>query len=87
MAQKQITGIGQLVPTRATGVKYGVHYGIVLLAEIKQHGRALLPARRGKVSLRSATAKQIPDGNYFLHIEDGRVFQVKCIEGKWQYQA
>jgi hypothetical protein len=28
---KQITGVGQLVPIRATGVKYGVHYGIVLL--------------------------------------------------------
>jgi hypothetical protein len=87
MTQKEISGIGQLVPTRATGVKYGVQYGIVLLAEIKQHGRALPPARWGKVSLRCATAKQLPDGNYFLHIEDGRIFQVKCIEGQWQYQA
>jgi hypothetical protein len=87
MAQKKITGIGQLVPARATGVKYGVHYGMALLGEIKQHGRAMPPARWGKLSLRSASTQQIPDGNYFLHIDDGRVFQVKCVEGQWQYQG
>ena len=87
MAQKEITGIGQLVPTRATGVKYGVHYEIVPLDEIKQHGRGMPPARWGKLSVRSTGTQQIPDGNYFLHIDDGRVFQVKCIEGRWQYQA
>ena len=87
MAQKKITGIGQLVPTRATGVKYGVHYGIVPLGEIKRYGKGMPPTRWGKLSLRSASTQQIPDGNYFLHIDDGRVFQVKCIQGQWQYQA
>ena len=87
MAQKEITGIGQMVPTRTTGVKYAVYYGMVLLDEVKQHGRAMPPTRWDKLSVRSASTQQIPDGNYFLHIDDGRVFQVKCIEGQWQYQA
>jgi hypothetical protein len=87
MPKKEITGIGQLVPTRATGVKYGVHYGLVPLGEIKQHGRGMPVARWEKLSVRSASTQQIPDGNYFLHIDDGRAFQVKCIEGHWQYQA
>jgi hypothetical protein len=63
MSKKGITGIGQSVPTRATGVKYGVHYGIIPLGEIKQHGRGMPAARWGKLSVRSASTQQIPDGN------------------------
>jgi hypothetical protein len=87
MPKKELTGIGQLVPTRATGLKYGVHYGIVPLDEIKQHGRGMPPARWEKLSVRSASTQHIPDGTYFLHIDDGRVFQVKCIEGQCHYRA
>jgi hypothetical protein len=87
MSKKNLNGSGRLVPTRPTGVEYKVHYGIHLVAELRQHGRGLRPTRWEKCSLRSASAQRIPDGSYFLHADDGRVHQLKSVDGQWQYLA
>lgn len=84
MSQKKIKGHGRLVPTRPTGLEYQVHYGIELSGEKQQHGRGMRPTRWAKCSLRPTTARQIPDGTYFLHAEDGRVHQLKSDGGTWQ---
>jgi hypothetical protein len=87
MSQKKIQGRGRLVPARATGVQYEVRYGIHAVGEMRQHGRGLSPMRWEKCSLRPASAQRIPDGEYFLHAEDGRVHQLKSVDGKWHFLA
>ena len=87
MAEKPTEGLGRLVPTLATGVRYEVRYGIHVVAEIKQHGRGMAPARWTKCSLSPANAHRIPEGSYFLHTDEGRVHQVKSIDGQWHYLA
>ena len=87
MAEKQIKGLGRLVPTRVTGVRYEVYYGIPPVGEMKHHGRRMAPTRWDKCSLRSVNAQQIPDGSYFLHTDEGRVHQVKSAHGQWQCLA
>ena len=57
-----------------------------VVGEIKRHGRGMGPTRWAKSSLRSANSQRIPDGTYFLHTDDGKVHQVKCIHGQWVYQ-
>jgi hypothetical protein len=37
--------------------------------------------------LRAAHHHPIPDGSYFLHADDGRVHQLKSVDGQWQYLA
>ncbi|MGB0034424.1 MAG: hypothetical protein WBP79_03005 [Candidatus Acidiferrales bacterium] len=76
-----------MVPTRPTGVVYQVQYGIHVVGELKQHGRGPRPTRWEKCSLRSASAQRIPDGSYFLHADDGRVHQLKSVDGRWQFLA
>src|SRR6202020_243305 len=76
MSQKR-KGSGRLVPTRPTGVEYRVNYGLHLVVEVKQHGRGIRPARWARCSVKSANANRIPEGNYFLHADEGGVFQVK----------
>ena len=87
MSLEKEKGRGRLIPTRPTGVQYQVEYTIKLSVEIRQHGRA--PAattmRWMKCSVRSPHAHFIPDGSYFLHSDDGRVRQLKSIDGEWQY--
>ena len=85
MSLKQSSGLGRLVPTRPTGLEYEVQYGIRSLEEVQQHGRGLQPVRWVKCSLRSAHAQRIPDGSYFLRTEDGRVHQLKSVDGEWCY--
>jgi len=85
MAQKQTEGLGRLVPTRATGVEYEVRHGIHVVGEIKKYGRGTVPTRWAKCSLRPANAHRIPEGSYFLHTDEGKVHQVKCIDGQWHY--
>jgi hypothetical protein len=87
MSQKKLTGSGRLVPTRPTGVEYQVHYGIQIVEERQQHGRGMRPTRWEKCSLKPASARQIPDGTYFLHADDGRVHQLKSTGGTWEYLA
>jgi hypothetical protein len=87
MSRKLLNGQGRLVPTRPTGVEYQVKYGIHLVGEIKQHGRGMRPTRWEKCSLRPAHSQRIPDGSYFLHADDGRVHQLKSVDGEWQCLA
>ena len=87
MADKQNKGLGYIIPTLITGLKYAVHYGMPVVGEIKRHGRGMIPARWTKCSLRSANDRHIPEGTYFLHTEDGKVHHVKCESGQWQCLA
>ena len=80
-------GSGRLVPTRPTGVEYRVNYGIHVIPEPRQHGRGPRPIRWARCSVRSASAHRIPDGSYFLHADEGGVFQVKSTGRIWQYLA
>jgi hypothetical protein len=85
--KKELNGTGRLVPTRPTGVQYQVRFGIVEVREPRQHGRGMRPTRWEKCELRSISAQRIPDGTYFLHSDDGRVHQLKSVDGEWQYLA
>ena len=88
MAEK-LKGEGRLVPTRPTGVEYRVVYGIELVPEVRQHGvpPAVAKSRWAKCQVKSQHARQIPDGTYFLHADEGRVHQLKSKDGKWEYLA
>jgi len=89
MSKEKLKGEGRLVPTRATGVEYRVQYGIELVPEVRQHGVSQGPAksRWTRCSVKSTHARQIPDGTYFLHADEGRVHQLKAKDGKWEYLA
>ncbi len=85
MTLKKLKGHGRLVPTRPTGIEYQVGYGIHVVGEKLQHGRGFRPTRWAKCSLRFA--QRIPDGSYFLYADDGRVHQLKSVDGEWHYLA
>lgn len=85
--KRKIQGSGRLVPTRPTGVEYRVVYGMHSGPEVKQHGRAAPPLQWTKCSVRSAHAQRIPEGQYFLHADEGGVFQVKYSGNSWEYLA
>jgi hypothetical protein len=80
-------GTGRLVPTRPTGVQYRVKYGIHIVDTGNQHGRGVRPTRWAKCSVRPAGTGRIPQGDYFLHADEGGVFQLKCTGNVWQYLA
>jgi len=86
---EKLKGEGRLVPTRPTGVEYRVVYGIELVPEVRQHGvpPAVAKTRWAKCQVKSQHARQIPDGTYFLHADEGRVHQWKSKDGKWEYLA
>jgi hypothetical protein len=75
------------VPTRPTGVEYRVQYGMHIVPAPKQHGRGAPPLRWAKCSVRSLQAHRIPEGQYFLHADEGGVFQVKFTGNSWEYLA
>jgi hypothetical protein len=83
MSQSKIKGRGRLVPTRPTGIEYQVQYGIDTPPEIRQHGRGMRATRWAKCYVRPFHARSIPDGSYFLHGDDGRVHQVRSVDGEW----
>ena len=87
MSSAKVQGRGRLVPTRPTGVEYQVEYRMRITIDARQHGRA--PASTGsqwtECSVRSSQAHRIPDGSYFLHPDDGKVHQLKSVDGKWQF--
>jgi hypothetical protein len=87
MANQRRKGSGRLVPTRPTGVEYRVDYGIHLVVEKVQHGRGVRPQRWAKCEVRSISAHRIPTGEYFLHADEGGVFQLKHSGTTWQYLA
>lgn len=80
-------GHGRLIPTRPTGVEYRVEYGLDILPEGPQHGRGMRPLRWTKCLVRPASTHRIPDGTYFLHADEGGVFQVKYTGKIWEYLA
>jgi len=84
---KKRTGSGLLVPTRPTGVRYRVKYGLQIIEAESPHGRSVRPSKWTRCSVRSETAHRIPDGEYFLHADEGGVFQVKGSGNAWQYLA
>ena len=40
-----------------------------------------------KCSVHFADAGRVPDGSYFLYTDDGKVHQLKSIDGKWHCLA
>jgi hypothetical protein len=84
MAGKQRKGRGRLVPTRPTGVEYRVNFGIHIVAEERKHGRGVAPTKWTRCSVRSDSAHRIPTGTYFLHADEGGVFQLKYTGTAWQ---
>lgn len=83
-------GRGRLVPALPTGIAYQVDYGIQFTPEIRRHGRSSQQAastRWTKCSVRSAHVQAIPSGKYFLYTEEGKIYQVKSVDGKWHYLA
>src|ERR1700722_19871829 len=83
--QEQNYRLGRLVPAQATGVQYEVHYNINIGGETKKQGRGRFSPRWGKCSLRLANSQRIPDGIFFLRADDGKVHQVKRVNGRWRY--
>jgi hypothetical protein len=80
-------GSGRLVPQRPTGVVYRVKYGMRIIDAGNQHGRGVRPLRWERLSVRPIHSGRIPMGDYFLHADEGGVFQVKLEGNKWQYLA
>jgi len=80
-------GRGRLVPTRPTGVEYRVNYGIQMTPPERKHGRGPAPTKWEKCVVKSEAAHRIPSGEYFLHADEGGVFQVKYTGSRWEYLA
>ncbi|MGA9185534.1 MAG: hypothetical protein WBZ32_09580, partial [Candidatus Acidiferrales bacterium] len=80
-------GRGRLVPTRPTGVEYRVNFGIEIVPDKPQHGRGIAPTRWAKCSVKPENSHRIPMGEYFLHADEGGVFQLKFTGTSWQYLA
>ena len=87
MASRQITGQGRLVPTRLTGIAYQVRYGIHIVGDAVQKGSGVRPMQWTKCIVRFHNARRINDGSYFLYTEEGKVHQLKSIDGKWHCLA
>jgi hypothetical protein len=47
----------------------------------------MAPARWARCVVRSENAHRIPNGDYFLHADEGGVFQLKCDGNTWHYLA
>jgi hypothetical protein len=78
-------GTGRLVPTRPTGLEYRVRYGIHPVPQLQQHGRGMRPVRWERCSVRPSGTHRIPQGTYFLHADEGGVFQLKFTGSGWEY--
>lgn len=87
MKRKKLEGRGRLVPTRATGLAYQVRYGIHVVEDTAKHGRGMRQMQWAKCSVDFEESGRVPDGSYFLYTDDGKVHQVKSVDGKWQYLA
>ena len=87
MRTRKLKGRGRLVPTHATGIAYQVRYGIPVGGELSQYGRGERPMQWTKCSVHFSHAGLFPDGSYFLYTDEGKVLQVKSIDGKWHCLA
>jgi hypothetical protein len=85
MSSNKLNRTGHLVPTRPTGIRYKVRHGIQVVAEKKQRGAAPRQARWVKCALLPEHVQRIPEGTYFLHSDDGRIHQLRSIDGQWHY--
>jgi hypothetical protein len=73
------------VPTRPTGIAYRVRHGVHVVDNVPNYGRQLRSAQWTKCSVRLENIGQIPDGNYFLYTDEGKVHQLRSLDGKWHY--
>jgi hypothetical protein len=87
MTSKQITGRGRLVPARLTGIAYQVRYGIHIAGDDVQQGRGVRAMQWTKCSVRLPDGGRVPDGSYFLYTDEGKVHQMKSVDGKWHCLA
>lgn len=83
----ELSGRGLLVPAQATGIEYPVAFALKSQPAGPQYGRVLKPTRWAKCSIRTERKRAFPDGNYFLHTAEGRVHQLKVIDGVWHCLA
>lgn len=83
----ELSGHGRLVPAIATGIEYPVEFGLKSPPAAPQHGRAAKPTRWTKCSIHSLQSRTFLDGFYFLRTEEGRVHQLKVINGVWHCLA
>jgi len=77
------------VPTRLSGVAYQVRYGIHVVGEAFSTGEESASNAMGpSVQCISLMPDEFPGGSYFLYYTDnGKVHQLKSIEGKWHCLA
>jgi hypothetical protein len=75
------------VPTRPTGIAYRVRHGIEHVGDVPSYSRRMDPTRWTTCSVRLVEGGTIPNGSYFLYTDEGKVLQLRSIEGKWQYLA
>lgn len=83
----ELNGRGRLVPAIATGIEYPVEFGLNSPPVAPQHGRAAKPTRWAKCRIQSLQNRTFLDGFYFLRTEEGRVHQLKVINGVWHCLA
>jgi len=76
------------VPAQLTGVAYQVNFGTHKPEDTEAaQGRGVGRAQWAKCSVQPISTARVPDGRYFLYTEDGKVRQLKSVDGKWQYLA
>jgi hypothetical protein len=85
MSLKRLPGRGRLVSTRPTGIAYRVRHGVHVVENIPPPGKRLVAAQWAKCSVRLENVGRIPDGNYFLYTDEGKVHQLRSVNGKWHY--
>jgi hypothetical protein len=68
-------------------VTYMVRYGIPTVEEAAQHGRARRPMEWTRCSVQASRGGHFPDGQYFLYTDEGKVLQLKLVNGKWHCLA
>ena len=87
MSHKKIKGKGRLVPARPTGITYQVRYGIQVVEDVPQHGRGMRATQWAKCSVQFPDSGRVPDGTYFLYTDEGKVLQLRSVDGKWHSLA
>ena len=88
MTAKSLKGRGRLVPTRPTGIAYQVRYGIPIVRKmVCSTAEACVQCGGRSAPVRLSDAGRVPDGSYFLYADDGKVHQLKSIDGTWHCLA
>ena len=77
------------MPAQLTGVAYLVSFGARTPEDTDAagHGKGAGRAQWAKCSVQPISTARVPDGRYFLYTDDGKVRQLKSVDGKWQYLA